>query len=106
MLVIHQDIPVHISTIIPWFTAQVITTTLGTMGITTIVVTPTVSTSAITLGMVGVLDLVSVHRIRGGVITIGDRDGIIGVHITTDHHTITGEDITDQTGHHIIGEMV
>ena len=84
--------------------AQDIITTLGITDITTIVVTRMALTSDITLGMVGVLDLVSAHRIRGGVITIGDRDGTIGARIITDHHTITEEGITDHIDHHITEE--
>ncbi len=76
------------------------------MGIITIAVILMDLTSVITLGMVGVLDLVSVHRIHGGVITIGDRDGTIGVHIITDHPTTTEEDTTDHTDHRIIEEVV
>ena len=74
---------------------QDIITTLGITGITTIAVILMALTSDITLGMVGVLDLVLAHRIRGGVIIIGDRDGTIGDHIITDHHTITEDGITD-----------
>ncbi len=85
---------------------QAIITTLGTTGITTIAVTPMASTSDTTRGVVGVLVLVSAHRIRGGVIITGDRDGTTGVHIITDHHTTTGEATTDLIDHRIIGEAV
>ena len=74
---------------------QVTTTILGIMDFIIIVVIPMDLTLGIILGMVGVLDLVLAHRIRGGVIIIGDRDGTIGDHIITDHHTITEEGITD-----------
>ena len=86
--------------------AQDIITTLGITGIITIVVTRMALTFDITLGVAGVLDLVSAHRIRGGVITIGDQDGIIGAHIITDHRTITEEDITDRIDRRITEEAV